>query len=204
MWRWRTTSVVEAESELAEQVPSPRVREMPLAPATKGPIADFYRAQFRPVVGFLLVIGAPIEEAKDATQEAMIEVARKWQTIDNPKGYVRTCAIRAYVAALNRDRKRDERARRAVSAGDLVTSPDDSYENREWIRSLLAALPPVQRQIAGLVFFDGLEPMEVAQILGGSSATVRSNLRHACENLRRELARLRRESHATSKGGRQS
>src|SRR5215468_10413841 len=56
-------------------------------PPTVGDHAEFeafYRAELGRVVAFLLYHGAPLAEAADVAQDAMVQAFRNWHRIENP------------------------------------------------------------------------------------------------------------------------
>ena len=157
---------------------------------------EFFRANFRPVVGLLLSMGANLEEAQDAAQEAMTEVAQRWDTIRNPRAYVRTVARNAYYK-MNVDEAKLRSPNSGMTRVDL--DPDamvDTEVLEEWIITLtevdavlnvIQKLPERQRETLAL-YLSGMSPLEISQQLGRNPATVRSNLRHGLKALKETLA----------------
>jgi len=93
------------------------------------------------------------------------------------------------------DRLRLEARRPALSSGD---DPDDLWQNipdansnsqeARW-RSMhfsVQALPPDQRQVLELAYYQGLSQSEIASLLGWPLGTVKTRLRSALHALRRE------------------
>ena len=80
---------------------------------------------------------------------------------------------------------------REVIAGDLSTDtaaspvPDDRIEAA---REMIAALPPLQREILDLRFSQQLSYAEIAEILEIPLGTVRSRIHHAIHAVRERLA----------------
>jgi RNA polymerase sigma factor (sigma-70 family) len=155
---------------------------------------DYFRTDYRSVVGFLMLLGAGFEEARDAAQEGMVEAARRWGSIDHPKAYVRIAARRAYYR-----QDLDDRRSRLATVGRRTDSESDLAVNtaalNDWvttiteldaIQSSCNALPEAQREVVAM-HIQGFTPQEIAAELGRNSATVRSNLRHGLSTLRRSL-----------------
>src|SRR5690348_15974151 len=61
---------------------------------------EFFYIEFKPVCRHLITFGALPEEACDATQEAMIQVAQRGDSIRAPRAFVRKVALREYIASV--------------------------------------------------------------------------------------------------------
>jgi hypothetical protein len=61
--------------------------------------AEFFELEFKSVCRHLVALGAQLEEACDATQEAMIQVAQRWDSTKAHRAYVRKVAMREYIAS---------------------------------------------------------------------------------------------------------
>jgi RNA polymerase sigma factor (sigma-70 family) len=158
---------------------------------------DYFRADYRLVVSFLMMIGARLEEAEDAAQEAMAEVARRWATIKHPKAYARLASKRMFL----RKRVDDERSLGFRGGARLPLDSDlavDTAVLADWVTTLteldailtaVQALPPVQREIVAM-YMSGFEPKAIAAELKRRPSTVRSNLRHGLRELRKLLTEV--------------
>jgi len=156
---------------------------------------EFFNAEYRQVIGFLMVQGAGLEEAKDAAQEAMTEVAQRWSSIKHPRAYVRLIARRAYYRM-----DADDRRARSPNGGTRVELDSDVAINtavlQDWVETLaeldailnaFQTLPATQREVVAL-YLSGLTPQQIAVGFEMNPATVRSNLRHGLGRLRAILA----------------
>jgi RNA polymerase sigma factor (sigma-70 family) len=152
-----------------------------------GKFEDFYRLDFPRLVAFLMYQGAALPEAQDAATEAMVGAYRNWQTISQPRAWVRVVAARN----LQKRRLRDLReSSHLIEEDEAATRSDDATaeERVQWNEALrlIRALPDGQRKVMALMF-DGFTPSEIAGILHQSPETVRSHLRHARKALRARL-----------------
>ena len=148
---------------------------------------SFFEERFKRTVVLLIAMGANQADAEDAAQEAMILAWNQWNSIREPAAWARTVAVRSYL-------------RRVRCAKPEVVTLDESLphpatndglgsfeeEERQVLR-LLRALPDGQRTVTAL-YYDGLNCEEIAAVLGKTSATVRSNLRHARQSLKEVIA----------------
>jgi RNA polymerase sigma factor (sigma-70 family) len=142
---------------------------------------DFYRDSFRPLMKILMYAGATWHEAEDAVQDAMQELHQRWPEIEHPHAYARR-AVRSSFLKI-RDGERRRRGKEQVSAGDYENENGNEngnqdltiWEDQQWVKQLLASLPPSQREVMTFVC-DGFKPIEIARILGKTPNAVRQTL----------------------------
>jgi RNA polymerase sigma factor (sigma-70 family) len=162
------------------------------------PQEEFYCNSYRPLVRDVIFAGARYHEAEDAVSEAMVELLRRWDTIENPLAYARRAAINHVLRTRQRGMSRI--AGRLVERGDVPPEGDLDpgllvWEQREWVTLLLKSLPDAQRQVLAFVV-DEFRPQEIARLLGKTEASVRQNLCAARKQLAERLGRTdRREEH---------
>ncbi|MFD8002992.1 RNA polymerase sigma factor [Streptomyces mirabilis] len=139
----------------------------------------------------LIFMGASQEEAKDASQSALIDLLQKWRRVDSPRQWCRVAAANYYLRSdirVNKGLKlarQDFYERRGMDPY-LLASP---HEEWEFVLSFVERhLSGVQRQVMAW-HIDGYEPQAIAKELKMPPATVRSNLRHARKKLALALER---------------
>jgi RNA polymerase sigma-70 factor (sigma-E family) len=128
--------------------------------------------------GYLLT-GNP-HDAADLVQEGLVRLRGAWPRVRSkrdPEAYVRTTMTRLRV---NTWRLR----RRERSHADLPEHPvfDSAYDDSVW--RALGTLPARQRAVLVLRYYEGLPDAEIAEIMGISRGTVRSQAARAIEKLR--------------------
>jgi RNA polymerase sigma-70 factor (sigma-E family) len=122
--------------------------------------------------------------AEDLLQTALAKAWLAWRRVgDNPDPYVYRILANTH-ASWWRRRWRGEIPTPAVPdrAGD--DDPSLLLGAREAVRQALAALPVKQRAVVVLRYFADLSDAEIADILGCSAATVRSQASRALAKLR--------------------
>lgn len=136
--------------------------------------ASFYREHYAPLVGFFVRRVEDRELARDLTAEAFRIAWSKWAAGAD--------LSRAFLFGVARNLVGDEWRRRARS-GVLAEIPlelqaPDRQEATD-VRLLLASLPPMERDVLVLTYWDGLSAAEVAAVLGISRANVWTRLHRA-------------------------
>jgi RNA polymerase sigma-70 factor (sigma-E family) len=147
-----------------------------------------------------LLMGNP-EDAADLLQETLIRVGLAWKRIDrDPGGYAsRTMARLAWRQWRRRSREHADRLA-AVATRDSHTEPGFARsEARMFLRDALLELGVRQRTVVVLRFYSDLTAREIADTLGCSTGTVKSQLSRALAKLR---SRLDTEDTSPSSDGR--
>ncbi|RZS77901.1 RNA polymerase sigma-70 factor (sigma-E family) [Motilibacter rhizosphaerae] len=127
--------------------------------------------------------------AEDITQTALIGVHRRWHRIerDDPDAYARRAVLNAH---LDRKRRRASAELPADLAGWETTAAPDLAEAlvaRSQMWQVLATLPPRQRAVLVLRYYEDCDDRVIADLLDCSESTVRSNAARALAALRRTL-----------------
>ncbi len=150
----------------------------------------FFTDDFPRLTGFLITLGYGSGLAQECAAEAMIKAHEKWLELDNPRAWIRKVASNY---ALRQSMRDIDGVRRAVEGGWLqpATSPDPTriVEVRMQREELLKSLPDRQREVMAWTL-DGFDPTEIADALGLPPDTVRSNLRHARDKLKKQYKQL--------------
>lgn len=140
--------------------------------------------------------------AEEVLQDVMMAV---WNHAGQFRG---DSKVRTWLLTIARNRAINTRRRAAphlvqfddaleVDAGD--TTPLERVERKrrsEMMREALNRLPPAYQEILLLVFYHQLSGVEVAEVLGISTGTVKSRLHRAKELLRRVLLTMGETSNA--------
>ena len=126
----------------------------------------------------LSLLGDP-QEAEDAVQDAFVRyLERAPEELENPGAWLMRVLV-------NNCKSRLRLAWRRV--GPLPdTLPAPAVEEREVLEELFA-LPPADRAVLHLYYYEGYTTDEIAQITGQRPGTVRTRLSRAREKLRQLL-----------------
>ena len=160
---------------------------MPIRKATES-FEDFVYARSASLLRTaLLLAGQNRTEAEDLLQLALERAYRHWPRIcrlDEPERYVRKILANASADRWRRLARRAEQPLLGDSVGLPVPDPATKIAERDYLLRALATLPPRQRTVLVLRFFDDLSEAEIGQMLGCNLGTVKSHVA-------RGLARLR-------------
>ena len=124
--------------------------------------------------------------AEDAVSTAMARLYVRWTKIDNPVSYVRRVVVNAAIDERRRpwNRERTYGDSMPDAPGPDVMAPTD---DRDHLRVALSRIPRRQRAVVVLRFYEGLSIEQVAQILGCSTGTVKSQAARGLTALRAVL-----------------
>lgn len=138
----------------------------------------------------LLLTGHDRAAAEDLLQVALERAYRHWARIcrsEEPERYVRRILANA---SHDRWRRASRRPERVIPGVDVAAVADDhagAVADRDFLMRALAALPKRQRTVLVLRYYSDLSEPEIADVLGCSVGTVKSQVS-------RGLARLRAEA----------
>jgi len=130
--------------------------------------------------------------ADDLTQIAFVKLYGAWQGIRNRAAldsFVRSCLVRAAVDESRRPWRR-ERAVEVLPEVPDVSDLSGLVADRAVVRQALEEVPPGQRAVLVLRYFEGSSVAEVAQILDCSEGNVKSQTARGLAALKAALIRL--------------
>ncbi len=141
---------------------------------------ELFRHHYAPLVR-ALAVAAGREEAADAVQDAFLEAHRRWARIrayDRPEAWVRRVAVNRLTDGHRRRVGRD----RAVASAGVVDRSDLEPADLD-LRDAVRGLPDGQRLAVCLHYLAGLSVADVAETLGVTEGTVKSQLHDARRSL---------------------
>ncbi|MFN3242299.1 MAG: sigma-70 family RNA polymerase sigma factor [Planctomycetota bacterium] len=128
-------------------------------------------------------------DAEDALQATFVVAMRKAATFE-ADGTVSAWLSGILTGEANNLRRREGRRRGAGLPDDLVAAAGDEAERRDLVAQLrthVDALPDEQRQALLLQLQHGLQPAEIAEVVGAAPGTVRMRIHRGLAALRRVL-----------------
>lgn len=143
----------------------------------------FARARGPALLRFGYALTGDEHAAADLVQEALLRTGLRWSRLANtaePEGYVHRVMVNTHVSWWRR--------RRRERLTDRV--PDRGYEppaRDQAVWALLAELPPRQRAVLVLRYYEDLSEAQIASTLGCSPGTVKSQAAKGMGKLRAAL-----------------
>lgn len=123
--------------------------------------------------------------ADDLVAEALVRTLTAWRTgrVDEPVGYAR---VTMYHLSAKRWRRRAVGRRldhRAIDWTSEVATAEDTSVERDRVLSALTVLAPRRRAVVVLRFYEDRSIDEIAEVLGCTAGTVKSQLSRALGQL---------------------
>lgn len=143
--------------------------------------------------------------AEDVTSQVFLKVVESFHRFEGNEQQFRSWLYRIATNAVNEHRRKTARQSVLLKAAceqtvNEVADCRESCEKLAVLKEAMLALKPRYQTIITLRFFENLKLTEIAEVLGGSPSTVRSQLARALAKLRKKLARENTERHREVKG----
>lgn len=157
----------------------------PPLPAAHG-FTEYVSARWLPLLRAAYLMGCGHHEAEDLVQQVLLQAYTSWHRVvaaDDPDAYVYRCMVNR----LSRSRRR--RWRGETPFGDLTDMPQPSSNRDEVVdlRDAVRALPPDQRMILIMRFYEDRQESEISRLLGIPVGTVKSRTSRALSKLSEQL-----------------
>ena len=157
--------------------------------STRAEFAELVAAQTRPLLGFAYALTADPHVAWDLTQETLARMGERWgrTSYDTPAAYARTVMVRLNIDRIRRLRRE---LPRSTAGPDVAMAAEELDGMEPWLVEALSSLSPRQRTALALRHVEDLDVRGIAERMGCSEGTVKSQLSRGTERLR-EHARSR-------------
>lgn len=147
---------------------------------------DFVARRSGALLRFATLVTGNQEDARDAVQDALLGLFRRWDRVTGPDAYVRRSIVNAHVSRW-----------RATGAEVVAFDPDRPHpdpatpftavDDQQFAGRLFAALPLRSRAALVMRFYEQASFAEIAAALGVAEPTARSLVHRALTSLRRTL-----------------
>ncbi|MEV0696305.1 SigE family RNA polymerase sigma factor [Saccharopolyspora sp. NPDC050389] len=158
--------------------------------AAEDDFAEFVRVALPGLMRYGHALTGNPHDAADLVQTVLEKVGARWAKISrncaDPTAYVRKAMANTHVS-------RWRRTRRETLLADFPDIPAAIQQDRlehEPLWVALRSLPPRQRAVVVLRYYEGLSELEIADTLGISCGTVKSQASKAMATLRKRLGPL--------------
>ncbi|SFQ45720.1 RNA polymerase sigma-70 factor, sigma-E family [Amycolatopsis arida] len=129
-------------------------------------------------------------DAADLVQSVLEKIGSRWPHVQrktgDPLAYIRRSMANAHISRWRRLRRESLVADIADATDTRSVTHSDPFEH-EPLWQALRALPPRQRAVIVLRYYDGLSEAEIAASLGVTQGTVKSQASKAIASLRAKL-----------------
>jgi RNA polymerase sigma-70 factor (sigma-E family) len=154
--------------------------------------AEYFAARRDAVRRTAYMLCGDWHRADDLAQTAFVALHRRWKKIRDraaTDAYVRTTLVRASIDESRRPWRREWQTETLPEPADDTPGLDDLVATREDLLAALKEVPPKQRAVLVLRFFEGLDVTGAAKELGCSEGNVKSQTARGLANLKQVLER---------------
>lgn len=144
-------------------------------------VEELYRTHARRLVRLAAAITFDGDRAEELVHDAFTELQRRADSIAAPEQYLQRTVVNLSLKLLRRRAVRD-RYRPPPAPPSYQPEVDEMWD-------AIVRLPPRQRVVVALRFWEDLSEAETAAALGWPAGTVKSTLHRALQRLRKELQR---------------
>jgi RNA polymerase sigma-70 factor (sigma-E family) len=152
--------------------------------------AAFYHARAHTLRNTAYLLCGDWDLAQDLTQTTFIKIYRSWQRLDRHDTldqFARRVLLRAFLDERRRPWRREVATAPESPALDPGGFEERWPDERSQLRQALQRIPPRRRAVLVLRFWADLSVEQVADILGCSTGTVKSQTSDGLSDLRRVL-----------------
>ncbi len=157
---------------------------------------SFFEATWPRLFRTAVAITGDRGSAEDALQTAFAKAYAAWSRVssaDHPEAYVRRMLVNEIISARRHGWWRRERPHEHVEPSTVTSSPESAVVDRDLLWAAVQLLPLRQRAVVVLRYYEDLSEADIAETLGCSRGTVKSQASAALANLRRASGATLRE-----------
>jgi RNA polymerase sigma factor (sigma-70 family) len=143
---------------------------------------ETYRASYAPLTRVAHLLTGSNEVAEEVVQDAFVALYPRFDTVDNPGGYLYRSVVNGCRGWARRRVTRDRVTRDEQPAVAAVPELDETW-------TALAGLSERKRAIVVLRFYADLPLAEIGELLGCRTGTVKSQLHRALHQLGKVIER---------------
>ena len=153
---------------------------------------EFVTARLPALLRYATVVTCDPHLAEDIVQEVLLRAQQRWSrmaAVNQPEAYVKRMVLNEFLSW----RRRRAAWEVPLSLGRLdqvsgpTPDPGTAVDERDELVRHIATLPPRQRAVLALRYFEGLDDAEIAALMKCRQITVRSHCSRALATLRAAL-----------------
>ena len=152
--------------------------------ASEDEFAEFVAAALPGLLRFGHVLTGNPQSAEDLVQTALGRSLRAWRMhrIDDPRAFVRKVMVNSYASWYRRHAGR-EWVTADPAEGNSVPDSACQADDRDVVWRALRALPPRQRSVLVLRYYEDMTEAQIAEVMGTSTGTVKSQTARGLKRL---------------------
>ena len=161
---------------------------MVASPEDDADFANFFSASWPRLFRTTYAVAGDHAAAEDALQSAFARAYASWRrvrAVEHPEAYVRRMAVNEVLTVRRRAWWRAERPHAEPPEPSPAPASETRLGDHDAVWSAVRALPPRQRAVVVLRYYEQLSEAEIADVLGCSRGTVKSQASDALRALRR-------------------
>lgn len=148
---------------------------------------EFFHHSWRRLFPTAMAIAGDRASAEDALQSAFAKAYASWGRVsaaDHPEAYVRRMVVNEIISSRRSAWFRRERPTGEHDSTVSTASEEAAVVDRDALWSAVQGLPVRQRAVIVLRYYEDLSEAQIADVLGCSRGTVKSQASSALKNLR--------------------
>jgi RNA polymerase sigma-70 factor (sigma-E family) len=150
---------------------------------------EFVRAHTASLFRTAYILTGDYQRAEDLLQSSLVRVYERWprvEAMDHPAAYARKVLVNQSVSWWRRRSSHEQ----PILLRDEPVGEDglESFDEHDRVWAAVLALPPRQRAVMVLRYYESLSEAEIAEILGMAPGTVKSHAHAAAHRLSSILA----------------
>lgn len=142
-------------------------------------VAELYRTHRSKLVSLAAAITLDRDVAEEVVQEAFVNLQRRWSGVDDPERYLHRSVVNLSISVIRR--------RRLIGRHPRPQAPTASAPEVDETWQAVTKLPPRQRAVVVLRFWEDQSVESIAETLGWPAGSVKSTLHRALKRLEEEL-----------------
>jgi RNA polymerase sigma-70 factor (sigma-E family) len=168
--------------------------------ATEEEFTEFVSSTLPRLLRFGHALTGDSSAAEDLVQTALARSWRAWRLrrIEDPQAFVRKVMVNSY-ASWRRGGRRRETTTAHQSVDSISDDQASHIDDRDLVWRALRTLPPRQRAVIVLRYYEDLSELEIAAVMGTSPGTVKSQAARALRRLAAVLSAAS-SAHASNPG----
>jgi RNA polymerase sigma-70 factor (sigma-E family) len=153
---------------------------------------EFVSARLGSLMRYATVVTWDPHLAEDITQNVLVRAQPRWARIgglDAPELYLKRMIVNEFLSWRRRRAAQSVPLASETLAGIMPPSPDPTApsDERDAMLRLIARLPPRQRAVIALRFYEDMSTEQIADVLGCRNVTVRTHLARALATLQQAV-----------------